>query len=89
MGFFFGGCAGLGCFVVCFFCVCEYFPLFHYTGAMQMLMTAVFGFIQIYLPLGFYTQVKRQGKPPRFWLNMLSVGTMRYVCHPDLAVSSW
>ena len=47
-------------------------------GAMQMVMTAVFGFIQMYLPLGFYTPVDREGKPPNFWRNMLLVGTMRW-----------
>ena len=49
-----------------------------FAGAMQMVMTAVFGFIQMYLPLGFYTPVDREGKPPNFWRNMLLVGTMRW-----------
>ncbi|KAK7093487.1 solute carrier family 35 member E2A-like [Littorina saxatilis] len=47
-------------------------------GAMQMVMTAMFGFIQMYLPLGFYTPVDREGKPPNFWRNMVLVGTMRF-----------
>ncbi|KAI8795946.1 solute carrier family 35 member E2A-like [Biomphalaria glabrata] len=47
-------------------------------GAMQMVMTTVFGFIQMYLPLGMYTPVSREGKPPNFWRNMMLVGTMRF-----------
>ncbi|XP_076451424.1 solute carrier family 35 member E2A-like [Babylonia areolata] len=47
-------------------------------GAMQMVMTTTFGFIQMYLPLGFYVPVDREGKPPNFWRNMLLVGTMRF-----------
>ncbi|KAK3759117.1 hypothetical protein RRG08_040671 [Elysia crispata] len=47
-------------------------------GAMQMVMTTVFGFIQMYLPLGMYTPVNREGKPPNFWRNMILVGTMRF-----------
>lgn len=47
-------------------------------GAMQMVMTTTFGFIQMYLPLGFYTPVDREGKPPNFWRNMVLVGTMRF-----------
>ncbi|CAL1532899.1 unnamed protein product [Lymnaea stagnalis] len=47
-------------------------------GAMQMVMTTVFGFIQMYLPLGMYTPVSREGKPPNFWRNMILVGTMRF-----------
>lgn len=47
-------------------------------GAMQMVMTTVFGFLQMYLPLGFYKPVPRDGKPPHFWKNMLLVGTMRF-----------
>ncbi|KAH9514140.1 hypothetical protein Btru_030386 [Bulinus truncatus] len=47
-------------------------------GAMQMVMTTVFGFIQMYLPLGMYTPVNREGKPPNFWRNMMLVGTMRF-----------
>ncbi|KAJ8320229.1 hypothetical protein KUTeg_001816 [Tegillarca granosa] len=47
-------------------------------GAMQMIMTATFGFIQMYLPLGFYKPVKREGKPPNFWRNMVLVGCMRF-----------
>ncbi|XP_005099271.1 solute carrier family 35 member E2A [Aplysia californica] len=47
-------------------------------GAMQMVMTTVFGFIQMYLPLGMYTPIAREGKPPNFWRNMILVGTMRF-----------
>lgn len=47
-------------------------------GAMQMVMTTTLGFLQMYLPLGFYTAVNREGKPPNFWRNMLIVGTMRF-----------
>ncbi|PVD36628.1 hypothetical protein C0Q70_03614 [Pomacea canaliculata] len=47
-------------------------------GAMQMVMTTTFGFVQMYLPLGFYTPVEREGKPPNFWRNMALVGTMRF-----------
>ena len=44
---------------------------------MQMVMTTTLGFLQMYLPLGFYTAINREGKPPNFWRNMLIVGTMR------------
>ncbi|XP_041377214.1 solute carrier family 35 member E2A-like [Gigantopelta aegis] len=47
-------------------------------GAMQMVMTTIFGFIQMYLPLGMYTPIDREGKPPNFWRNMILVGTMRF-----------
>ncbi|BFZ23817.1 hypothetical protein BsWGS_26856 [Bradybaena similaris] len=47
-------------------------------GAMQMVMTTVLGFVQMYLPLGMYTPVNREGKPPRFWRNMVLVGAMRF-----------
>lgn len=47
-------------------------------GAMQMVMTTVFGFLQMYLPLGFYKPVQREGKPPNFWKNMILVGSMRF-----------
>ncbi|KAK3105197.1 hypothetical protein FSP39_019558 [Pinctada imbricata] len=47
-------------------------------GAMQMVMTTTFGLIQMYLPLGFYKPVQREGKPPNFWKNMILVGTMRF-----------
>jgi len=47
-------------------------------GAMQMVMTTTLGFIQLYLPLGFYKAVDREGKPPNFWRNMVIVGTMRF-----------
>ena len=47
-------------------------------GAMQMVMTTTLGFLQMYLPLGFYTAINREGKPPNFWRNMLIVGVMRY-----------
>ncbi|WAR14494.1 S35E2-like protein, partial [Mya arenaria] len=40
-------------------------------GAMQMVMTTSLGFLQMYLPLGFYTNVNRAGKPPNFWRNMV------------------
>jgi solute carrier family 35 protein E2 len=42
-----------------------------------MVMTTVFGFLQMYLPLGFYKHVQREGKPPNFWKNMILVGSMR------------
>ena len=51
--------------------------LFCFSGAMQMVMTTVFGFIQMYIPMGMYTPVVREGKPPNFWRNMILVGTMR------------
>lgn len=44
-----------------------------------MVMTTTFGFVQMYLPLGFYTNFRRDGKPPNFWRNMVIVGTMRSV----------
>lgn len=47
-------------------------------GAMQMVMTTSLGFLQMYLPLGFYKAVKREGKPPNFWRNMVIVGSMRF-----------
>lgn len=47
------------------------------SGAMQMVMTTVCGFIQLYIPMGFYKPVKRDGKPPNFWRNMILVGSMR------------
>ncbi|XP_069106081.1 solute carrier family 35 member E2A-like [Argopecten irradians] len=47
-------------------------------GAMQMVMTTICGFFQMYLPLGFYKPVERDGKPPNFWRNMILVGTMRF-----------
>lgn len=46
-------------------------------GAMQMVMTTICGFIQLYIPMGFYKPVKRDGKPPNFWRNMILVGSMR------------
>ncbi|XP_060587514.1 solute carrier family 35 member E2A-like [Ruditapes philippinarum] len=45
-------------------------------GAMQMVMTTTLGFLQMYLPLGFYKAVNREGKPPNFWRNMIVVGSM-------------
>lgn len=47
-------------------------------GAMQMVMTTICGFIQLYIPMGFYKPVKRDGKPPNFWRNMILVGSMRF-----------
>ncbi|XP_045162518.2 solute carrier family 35 member E2A-like [Mercenaria mercenaria] len=47
-------------------------------GAMQMVMTTTLGFLQMYLPLGFYKAVDREGKPPNFWRNMIIVGSMRF-----------
>ncbi|KAH3826926.1 solute carrier family 35 member E2B-like isoform X2 [Dreissena polymorpha] len=47
-------------------------------GAMQMVMTTSLGFLQMFLPLGFYTNIKRDGKPPNFWRNMVIVGSMRF-----------
>ncbi|CAH1774546.1 unnamed protein product [Owenia fusiformis] len=47
-------------------------------GAMQMVMTTCFGFIQMYLPLGMYKPIEREGKPPHFFRNMLLVGVMRF-----------
>ncbi|CAC5423612.1 SLC35E2 [Mytilus coruscus] len=47
-------------------------------GAMQMMMTTVFGFIQMNLPSGFYKPVIREGKPPKFWKNMILLGCMRF-----------
>lgn len=47
-------------------------------GAMQMVMTTICGFIQLYIPMGFYNPVKRDGKPPNFWRNMILVGSMRF-----------
>ncbi|CAG2214156.1 SLC35E2 [Mytilus edulis] len=47
-------------------------------GAMQMVMTTIFGFLQMYLPLGFYKPVVREGKPSNFWKNMILVGCMRF-----------
>ncbi|CAC5405194.1 SLC35E2 [Mytilus coruscus] len=47
-------------------------------GAMQMVMTTIFGFLQMYLPLGFYKPVLREGKPSNFWKNMILVGCMRF-----------
>lgn len=44
---------------------------------MQMVMTTICGFIQLYIPMGFYKPVKRDGKPPNFWRNMILVGSMR------------
>uniref|UniRef100_T1JJI0 5' exonuclease Apollo n=1 Tax=Strigamia maritima TaxID=126957 RepID=T1JJI0_STRMM len=47
-------------------------------GTIQMSITAVCGFIQMYIPCGLYHPVKREGKPPRFVINMLVVGSMRF-----------
>ena len=44
-----------------------------------MFMTTILGFVQMYLPLGMYTPVKREGKPPNFFRNMVLVGTTRSV----------
>lgn len=44
-----------------------------------MVMTTTLGFVQMYLPLGFYKNFGRDGKPPNFWKNMVIVGTMRFV----------
>lgn len=55
-----------------------YFFVIHLPGAMQMVMTTICGFIQLYIPMGFYKPVKRDGKPPNFWRNMILVGSMRY-----------
>ncbi|XP_029643729.1 solute carrier family 35 member E2A isoform X1 [Octopus sinensis] len=48
-------------------------------GAMQMVMTTVLGFVQIYLPCGMYVPIQREGKPPNFWRNMIVVGIMRFI----------
>ncbi|KAL3862634.1 hypothetical protein ACJMK2_008588 [Sinanodonta woodiana] len=47
-------------------------------GAMQMVMTTILGFLQMYYPLGFYKPVNRESKPKYFWRNMILVGTMRF-----------
>ncbi|KAL8620307.1 hypothetical protein ACOMHN_059907 [Nucella lapillus] len=47
-------------------------------GVMQMTMTAVCGYIQMYFPMGFYTPEPRDGKPPKFWRNMMLVGILRF-----------
>lgn len=47
-------------------------------GAIQMVMTTVLGFVQIYLPCGMYVPIQREGKPPNFWRNMIVVGIMRF-----------
>lgn len=47
-------------------------------GAVQMVMTTALGFLQMYLPLGFYKAVDRKGKPLNFWKNMIIVGIMRF-----------
>ncbi|KAH3826921.1 solute carrier family 35 member E2A-like [Dreissena polymorpha] len=47
-------------------------------GAVQMVMTTSLGFLQMYLPLGIYSNIKQNGKPPDFWRNMVIVGTMRF-----------
>ncbi|CAD5112684.1 DgyrCDS1904 [Dimorphilus gyrociliatus] len=48
-------------------------------GTVQMIMTTSLGFIQMYLPLGMYKPIKRQGKPPNFWRNMIIVGSTRFI----------
>ncbi|XP_076472461.1 solute carrier family 35 member E2A-like [Babylonia areolata] len=54
-------------------------------GVMQMTMTALCGYIQMYFPLGFHTDTTpsatpapREGRPPNFWRNMVLVGSLRY-----------
>ncbi|XP_064642092.1 solute carrier family 35 member E2A-like [Lineus longissimus] len=48
-------------------------------GGMQMVMTTICGFIQMYLPCGLYTPVERDGKPANFIRNMVLVGGMRFI----------
>lgn len=47
-------------------------------GTVQMLMTTMCGLIQLYVPCKLYNHVEREGKPRRFILNMLMVGSMRF-----------
>lgn len=47
-------------------------------GTFQMVGTTTLGFVQMYLPLGMYKPVKREGKPPNFFRNMFLVGSMRF-----------
>ncbi|CAG0889872.1 unnamed protein product [Cyprideis torosa] len=47
-------------------------------GGFQMIMTAVCGLIQLYFPCGMYKPIKRLGKPPSFFRNMVLVGSMRF-----------
>lgn len=48
------------------------------SGTMQMVMTGVCGFIQLYFPCGMYRPVKREGhKPPNFYKYMILVGSLR------------
>lgn len=47
-------------------------------GAAQMLMTALCGFIQLYIPCGMNKTVHRLNKPPGFYRHMILVGTFRF-----------
>ncbi|XP_013384812.1 solute carrier family 35 member E2-like [Lingula anatina] len=47
-------------------------------STMQMFCTTCLGFLQMFLPLGMYKPVKREGKPPNFLRNMVLVGSMRF-----------
>ncbi|XP_076085964.1 solute carrier family 35 member E2A-like [Mytilus galloprovincialis] len=47
-------------------------------GGMQMVMTTIFGFMQMNLPSAFFKAVIREGKPPKFWENMILLGCMRF-----------
>lgn len=53
-------------------------------GTSQMLMTALCGFIQLYIPCGMYKPTLRSSKPPGFFKHMMFVGCTRFnskVCY--------
>uniref|UniRef100_A0A1B6KKG7 Sugar phosphate transporter domain-containing protein n=1 Tax=Graphocephala atropunctata TaxID=36148 RepID=A0A1B6KKG7_9HEMI len=47
-------------------------------GTFQMLMTAVCGFIQLYVPCGMYKPSQRLTRPPGFYKHMTFVGCTRF-----------
>lgn len=68
----------LGLFKVYFFCIHWGWRVFFWLGAAQMLMTALCGFIQLYIPCGMNKTVHRLNKPPGFYRHMILVGTFRF-----------
>lgn len=55
------------------------FLLLFSAATVQMLMTTVMGFVNMYFPMGMYKPIKREGgvKPPNFYRNMIVVGSTR------------
>ena len=50
---------------------------FHVAGVIQMIITAMLGFVQMYVTCGMYKTVRRESKPSNFYRNMTVVGSCR------------